>query len=427
MIDVLGLELIGSAGPADVDALARDNTHPVMRNYGAKEIILGQSLPSHPPTLTDPPLPPPYIASFTNFYGDAGDGALVTPLVDLVYDDGVGTQTREGVLAVEKDGGRHVHFASDWLMGNSNLVWEALQWSIYGDDDTPVGLNIGRQKSIIIARNDSDSNRYPGSAAQLLPELQDLFMEWKIAYNYVGSDYINIGDGPPGESGDWSSSGPFYRDFIDLGHEIGTLSYTHPDDINPLTEPELRFEFCDSKTVIERELETTVFGGAIPGNPESLATDAILDRLGCLSYLSGRYANAGIGYPGAIGYLNANATDDVVYFNINMWPELTAIQWYRWTAAQTEQEWARQMDFLGNHSPQPIIHMLWHDYGATIGAAANAFCLSSPNETACVPPPPGFKVEMYANTFKKAHDEGAEFATLSDIYQRFKTFRSASL
>jgi hypothetical protein len=34
---------------------------------------------------------------------------------------------------------------------------------------------------------------------------------------------------------------------------------------------------------------------------------------------------------------------------------------------------------------------------------------------------------MYANTFKKAHDEGAEFATLSDIYQRFKTFRSASL
>jgi hypothetical protein len=444
MIDVLGLAIIGSAGPVDVNVRAKANTHAVMKDYGANEIIIGCSQPSHPQTATTPPAP--YIGNFTKWYGDAGGGARVEVLVDQDLYTSVDCiqsensseypttfdQTRAAVLAVKKDGARHVHFASDWLMGNSNLVWEAVQWSVYGDEDTPVGLKIGRQKSIFIARDDADSSKNPDEAALVLPGLEVLYEQWKNDYNFVGSNYINIGIDPPpppdpDDTTGWGFNGPYYQDYIGLGHEIGTHSYTHPFDINLLTESELQFEFCDSKTQIESQLGITILGGSVPGAAESLSVDEIIDQMGCLSYLSGRYANVGNGYPGAIGYLNANATDDMVYFNPNMWPDFTAIQWHGWTAAQTEQEWGRQMDLLGKHASQPIVHMMWHDYGATTFAAANAFCLSFPSETACDPPPPGYTVNMYANTLKKAHDEDAEFATLSDIQQRFKTFQGASL
>jgi hypothetical protein len=405
MIDVLGLSIIGAAGPVDVDVRAKANTHAVMKNYGANEIILGRSQPSHPQTPTTPPVP--YSDYFTNLY--AGVGAAAEVLVELDLDNGIAPQTRDGVMAVAKNGGRHVHFANDWLMGNSNLVWEALQWSVYGDEDTSVGLKIGRQKSIFIARDDADSTKYPDEAARVLPGLKVLYEQWKNDYNFVGTDYINIGNDSPDETTDWNFSGPYYQDYIGLGHEIGTHSYTHPDIIDNLTESELQFEFCQSRTEIENQLGITVSGAAVPGNPEMLATDSILDQQGCLSYLSGRYANVGIGYPGAIGYLNANPTDDMVYFNLNMWPDFTAIQWYGWTAAQTEQEWGRQMDLLGKHASQPILHPLWHDYGPTIAGGD------------------GYTPEMYAYMFAKAYNEDTEFANLVDIQQRFKTFQGASL
>ena len=86
-----------------------------------------------------------------------------------------------------------------------------------------------------------------------------------------------------------------------MGNEIGTHSYTHPEDTNGLTPAQIQFEFEQSKLLLEQKLGITIEGAAVPGAPESLATSQLIGQY--FSYMTGGYTGVGAGYPGAFGYL----------------------------------------------------------------------------------------------------------------------------
>jgi hypothetical protein len=381
--------------------------HPVMRDYTPGEVIL----------------------SFTNIYFEEfGTPATAPPAGQTSWPtfDTLATMSFpddpnpwNAVLALA-NGGRIVHFANEQIMANGNLLWPALQWVIFGDT-TPVGLKLTRNQSLFVSRTDMDQSMYHDQ--YLVPPdpldppveqpLLSLLGTWKSSYNYVGSYYINIGNNRAGgEYTDWIVAGPLYKQYLALGNEIGTHSYTHPDDTSTLTATQLQSEFQRSKTIIQNNLGITVYGAAVPGNPESLAVDKTLNSW--FTYLSGRYANVGAGFTGGFGYLAPDYK--MLYFSLNLWPDYTALVWYGWTSDATKVEWQNQYNTLLNHASQPIIHWLWHDYGPTTDLLKLGASSSNLDPTG-----------LYTDTIAYAHDQGTEFATAADVSQRLLSYRTAQV
>lgn len=388
MRDLLGVDI--GASPSGVffwsgvsiSVKAETVTHPAMKGYTAGEQIVAYNSLYFPNIVA------------------AGGKTLMTLAKSIVTGK---TDTPNAVVATET-GGRNVHFANDQIMADSDIGWSALQWMVYGPQPA-VGLNMGRQNNIFTSRTDMDQSMFAEEVSSVEEPLYDLLEQWKILYNFVGSFHINIGNNPEdGEYTDWSVSGPLYQKYIALGHEIGTHSWTHPNDVNLLSQSQLQFEFPDSRDEIGRQLGITVLGGAVPGNAEGLAVDKFLNDSG-FAYFSGRYSNIGSGYHGAFGYLDPFYS--LIYFHISLWPDFTMIGFWNWTAQQAEAEWARQYTELMKHARNPIIHWMWHDYGP----------LDPFND--------GYSLNMYQNTIALTANDNAEFATQADVQQRIKSFTKA--
>lgn len=418
MKQLIGITRENGAGPVAVDLLANDVSHPAMKGYSVNEPILSSAnLNSYKNTWT----------SFFTAIPDQAGSILAKQNIS-----GVGL--KPGVIATTT-GGRNVHFGSAGLMADGPLVWQALQWVVYGSQ-TPVGLKMGRNSNLFISRNDMDQSQEYGNGfyddmGNVDVPLYDFLSQWKNTYNFVGSFYINIGNNPPDQQTVWNStpptvydSAPLYKKYIALGNEIGTHSYTHPADTNLLTPTQLEFEFNQSMDQIAANLNPTwkqqnIRGGAVPGMPEGLkAANNILQYL---DYLSGGAATIGAGYPSAIGYLTPSQSK--VYFSPNMTFDFTLIEYgvptgnppvpVKMDAAQAEKFWAAEYDRLMNHAAQPIIHWPWHDYGPTSGTTPQSGL--------------GYSLAMFQNTIAKAFASGAEFTTVADAAQRISTFKQAKL
>lgn len=418
MKQLLGVTRENGAGPVSIDVTANDVTHPAMKGYLAGEAILSsQALNS-------------YKSTWTGFY-QAISGQASNTLANQTI-SGIGA--KPAVIATTT-GGRNVHFATTALMADGNLVWQALQWAVYGTQ-TPIGLKMGRDNNLFVARNDMDQSQEYGDAffdsmGKVDVPLYSILQKWNQSYHFIGSYYINIGNTPPSQKTSWESNPPkafdakpLYQKYLALGNEIGTHSYTHPADTNVLTPAQIEFEFNQSMNQIAAHLNPTwnnqaIRGAAVPGAPENLNTaHNILQHV---DYLSGGGSMIGAGYPSAIGYLTA--ADTKVYFSPNMSFDFTLMDFgvplgsppvpTRLTAAQAEIYWAAEYDRLMKHAAQPIIHWAWHDYGPTSATTATSG--------------QGYSVAMFENTIKKAYNDGAEFVTLADAAQRINTFKHAKL
>lgn len=382
LIDLLGIAYSSWGGPVTLDVHAQDVAHPAMQDYSAGELI------HHYDQIW-----------YNAFVPVAGQPASV--LADMT----TGGVTYNAVIATVR-GGRNVHFANEQIMADGNIMWGALRWSVFGDQQ-PAVLKMGRQNNIFISRNDMDQSMYADELAFSDIPLYDLLATWKNAYNFVGSYYINIGNDPAnGMYTDWSVSGPLYQNYMAIGNEIGTHSWTHPDYTSQLTPAQLDFEFNQSKQEISRQLGINVVGAAIPGNPESLAVDRQLNDY--FDYISGRYGAVGSGYPNAFGWLEPDY--QMIYMSLNMLPDFTLINWLKKTPAQAEAEWQAEIDGILRHASQPIVHWMWHDYGPTQEAAAG-----------------NYSVSMYTNTIAHAAAKDSEFTTLKDLAKRMRTLRAATL
>ena len=382
MVSVLGVQPSEYLNGVSASVKVANTSHPVNKTYEPDEEIVAYDQ-----------------IWFAHF--EPANGEQSTPLTLIE----AGDATYTGAQFIERNG-RTVHFSNDQVMADNNQLWRVIQWAAYGDV-APVSLQVSRSDHVFIARNDMDQAMIAAELPQTEIPLLDLITDWKRDYNFVGSYYIDIGNNiAAGEYTDWGGSGPLYRDYIALGSEIATQSWTHPHETSALTAEQLEFEFKDSAAEISTQVGVPVIGAAVPGMAESLFVVETLNPW--FEYLSGRTGSIGSGYQGAFGYLEPQ--HEMMYFSLNMAPDFTLIDFLNRTPAEAEVIWKEEIDGLLKHAQTPLVHWLWHDYGPTTQTAA------------------GFYSEkMFTDTVAYARGKGAEFATLEDMNKRLNTFADTDL
>ena len=385
--------------PADVTINATDNAGLVLKNYAPGDVIHN------------------YTGVGWNAYQSL-NGAATT-----IATQTVGGQTYAAALA-EQHGGRNVLFSTDGVMSDSNLLWQAIDYSAHAPGGPTVGLQLTRDTGIVAARVDMDQSQVltdvkptdgsPGIYDKLLPILAD----WKSTYNFVGSYYLNIGNNGGGELGtNWNVSLPYYAALLAGGNEIGTHSYTHPENTNVLTPDQIRFQFADSQTVLNSQISAylgrpfQISGAAVPGAPETLATsEEILPYVG---YLTGGYASVGSGFPNSFGYLTP-ALATKVYLAPNTSFDFTLVDFQNKTAVEAETAWAQEWSALTAKAQTPIVVWPFHDYGPT------SFDVNGSGGS-------HYTTAMYTDWIARAAASGAEFVTLSDLASRISSFSGSDI
>ncbi|MFP7671917.1 hypothetical protein ACG74X_01035 [Marivita sp. S0852] len=430
MQSLLGVTLDGFGLTDGIEVFARDGSNPILDEYDAGTLVDSYE------TLT----------SYLNFRDVTGAGSVLFDQITML--DGVETP-RAAVVATEIAGNRNVHFATDAVIGNSNILHEAIDWIAKDDIGTAdVALQMSRNPSIFYSRNDMDLSQQVFDVVIQEPGVYDslnaILADWLDKYNFVGSYYINVGANPPDRQTDWEISAPLYQELLAMGNEIGTHSYTHPNDTNLLNgdTPELltlldlvdprnsdsvdpweltaaeqdillnsyRFQFETSAFEIEQQLGINVTGAAVPGAPETLDTSREIIRF--FDYMSGGYSGEGAGYPGAFGYLTPDL-QDAVYLAPNMSFDFSLIQFQNKTPEEAAAIWSEEFADITNNGATPIIAFPWHDYG--------------PTEWGFGGEPSLYTFEMFDNFLAGAHEAGTEFVTGQDLAERIATFEDSEL
>jgi hypothetical protein len=329
----------------------------------------------------------------------------------------VNGQNYAAALATQT-GGKNVLFSTPGVMADNNLLWQAIDYAA-----KPAGiqlsLDLTRFKGIVASRTDMDQSMYrydvspddggPGIYDKLLP----ILAAWKQAYNFVGSYYVNIGNDPAqGETTDWSVSAPYYAQLLAMGNELGTHSYTHPDDTNTLTPAQLQFEFEQSKLVLEQQMSAylgtpfTVTGAAVPGAVETLQTAQQIIQY--FDYMTGGFSGVGAGYPGAFGFLSPDLTN-AVYLAPDTSFDFTLVEYQHLDPTAAAAAWAQEWNQLVANANTPIVLWPWHDYGAA------AWPTDPPN-------PSPYTTQMFTDWIARAYNSGAEFVTEADLAARIQSF-----
>ncbi len=383
MKSLLGITRTDGGGPFSISYEVSNNTHAITSG----EFTTNEVLKS-------------YTSAYTDYFAATGDYPS-TVIAQQVID---GTSTQNALIVTE-NGGRHAHFGTVQQMTDPNILWSVLQWSVYGEK-APAALHLSRENSVFVGRNDMDQSMFSDEVEAVEGTLLTYLQLWKTNYDFVGSYYINVGnDATNQEQTDWTYSAPLYQQYIDIGNEIGTHSYTHPHDTNILTADQLSEEFADSRTIIEQNLNLTNLGAAVPGAAEDLPT--ALGIIQHVDYLSGGYSGSGAGYPNAMGFLSPTQTK--VYLSPNMSFDFTLVEFQNKTAEEAQATWFSEFDELVNHTNLGLVHWPWHDYGPTNSGDA------------------GYTFNMFDNLLSKANDYGSEFITGEDFADRIKTFKSTGL
>jgi serralysin len=349
-------------------------------------------------------------------FTDATPGVTPLSVIDNQTVQGTGAGTYAAVTASSINGDRNVHFSTEALLGDNNQLWQAIQYAVAGADGPTLGLQMSRQTGIVAARIDMDQSQEtfdvspPGEQPGIYDVLLPILQQWKNDYNFLGSYYINIGNNPPDQETNWSVSGPLYQQLLAMGNEIGTHSYTHPEDTNTLTPAQLAFEFNQAQLVTEQQLGINVTGAAIPGAPERLPTS--LEILQYFDYITGGYSGVGAGYPGGFGYI-LPSVENAIYIAPNATFDFTLNEFRGLTPAQADAFWAQEWASLTGHTDVPIVVWPWHDYG--------------PTEWQLDPPSPSpYDLAQFTDYIARAAASGAEFVTLQDLASRIESFEKSS-
>jgi serralysin len=184
---LFGLDPNAYGGPISATLKADDVSHPVMREYGPGDVVHHYLNENGPQT------------HFYALFVPETTGTIALSSASLVsLTNHINSSVNTAVWATET-GARNVHFGTPQYMGDRNLLWQAIQWVVYGDELAPVNLKLGRQTNLFVSRNDMDQSQFImeqqflGSAGVTNKLYQDFLVDWKQRYNFVGSYYLNIG------------------------------------------------------------------------------------------------------------------------------------------------------------------------------------------------------------------------------------------
>ena len=331
------------------------------------------------------------IESYTNAITGWNTFSNVSGTGVVLANETIGWAVNPAVYATQT-GGRNVHFATEGIMGDTNMLQSAISYAVNGSPSTlSVGLQMTRNAGIVATRVDMDQSQESEEVnpSDGSPGIYDVMMpivaSWKQNYNFVASYYVNVGNNAPDQTTDWAVSGPYYKSLVDLGNEIGSHSYTHPDNTNTLTAAQIQFEFGNSQTALEAGLSAAlgraynITGAAVPGAPETLTTSlAILPYVD--QYLSGGYSGEGAGYPGAFGYM-LPTQQSKVYLAPNATFDFTLLEWLKMSVPQAEAYWLAEWNEISANTEVPIFVWPIHDYGIARGTRA----APAPTRPRCTP------------------------------------------
>ncbi|MGR3321132.1 MAG: hypothetical protein ACU0DK_04285 [Pseudooceanicola sp.] len=430
MQNLLGVTLDGFGATDGIGLVAGSGSNPILDGYADGALVDTYDTSN----------------TYLNFRDVTGSG-------EVLFRQEVGATgdkiLQDAVIATTTGNNRNIHFSTDALIGNSNVLHEALDWAAKDDASVAgMGLQMTRGASLFYSRNDMDlSSEYydvvlqdPGVYDKMLPIVQ----EWYERYDFVGSYYINIGANPPDNQTVWEISKPYYDALLAMGSEIGTHGYSHPDNTNlleadsarllellalvdprdpnaidPWDLPEadqqillnsFRFQFETSKLEIEQRLGIELTGMAVPGAPEKLAASEQIIRF--FDYMSGGYSAEGAGYPGAFGYLTPEL-QNAVYLAPNMSFDFSLFQFRGLSAAEAAEEWLKEYNEIVDHGDAPIIAFPWHDYGPTEWEFDGA--------------PSVYVREVFDEVLARADAAGTEFVNGADLARRIEAFEKAQL
>ena len=426
MSSLLGVTLEGFGQTDGVDLVATGAGHPILNGYTNGQLVGAYGN-----------------LSYLNFTDTTGAGQVLFDQV--VTTPTGGTATLDAVIATQNVA-RNVHFATDAIIGNNNILGEAIDW-VSTDNAPDVSLLITRGSSLFYSRNDMDQAQESWDVIEQDPSIYDamlpIIQKWYDNWGFVGSYYIDIGANPPDQYTDWTVSKPYYDAILALESEIGSHSYTHPHDTNlllpdtpailaladrvdprnpnavdpsTLTQAEqdllfssYRFQFETSKLIIEHELGINVAGAAVPGAPENIDTTREIIRF--YDYLSGGYSGTGAGYPGAFGFVTPGETGEV-YLAPNMSFDFSLIGFQGLTPAEAAAVWLDEYAEITSNATAPIIAFPWHDYGPTNWDIGD---------------PTNYTLQMFEALIGQAATDGAEFVTGADLADRIASFGTSSL
>ncbi|HEY7578818.1 MAG TPA: hypothetical protein VH855_14585, partial [Acetobacteraceae bacterium] len=223
METLLGLQRTGGGNSGNVTVTAADVSNPIMKSYTAGQVIqsyTGAGYTDYEPVNNTP-----------------ADVLVNQNVTDPTLPSG--SETIPGVTETTVGGTTNVHFATQALLGDSNLLSNAIQSVVLGTQPG-VALHTSRGAGIVAARMDMDQAQVPadvspeGSGPGIYDELLPILTQWKQQYDFVGSYYVDIGDNPTATdptTTNWAKSLPYYQQILALGGEIGAHSDTHL--INP--------------------------------------------------------------------------------------------------------------------------------------------------------------------------------------------------
>jgi hypothetical protein len=520
MQTLLGLTRAAGGNSGDVTITAADVSNPIMAGYSAGEVI--------------------QTYKGVGYTGYQASGATS---YDVLANQNVsGGSTLPGVIETTVGGTTNVHFATQALLGDGNLLSDAIQSVVLGS--TPgVALHTSRGAGIVAARMDMDQAQNPVDVSPIGggPGIYDLLMpiltQWKSQYDFVGSYYVDIGDQTTGTDPTgtvWAKSIPYYQQIQAMGGEIGSHTYTHlinqptttftahvvgntlagsttitldkvpsfygvtvgmwlagtnigsntlasgavvhtqvtavsgntitisydPDGAGPggnigakgalsdkqtltfsvpaentnFLEPTsgtnlsgdghpftYQYEFGDSKTLLQQQLGTPIYGAAVPGAAEAVATSKNIlayypSGSGYTGYVTGGWTGIESGYPSAFGYIDPTQQGSV-YIAPNMTFDFTEIQYQGKTVAQALADWQAQFTALTSHAAgTPILVWPIHDYGA-----------ADWNTTTNSPDDPLYTTQLYADFIAQAYNAGYEFVTLENLASRIAAQEKAQI
>jgi serralysin len=213
MQSLLGVT-VGGSGNGTIDLIAGD--HQITGSYADGDII-------HI-----------YNGSGTQFFNPFGSGFSTVIAQQTINGGGL-----ENAVIGTITGAHNVHFATDGFLADNNLLGKALDWVTQDANDGPqLSLHMTRGESIVASRTDLDQAMERddvGNDGGILKKLAGILEDWKTEFNFVGSYYADIGLYPnDDQQTNWTVSKPWFQQILAMGNEIGSHSFSHPENTNLL-------------------------------------------------------------------------------------------------------------------------------------------------------------------------------------------------
>ncbi len=258
MQTLLGLTRTGGESGVDVNLVASGD-HEITAGYGGGAIHT-------------------YTGGATSYFSTvvAGAGTVIAQQV-------VNGVSHDAVISTTT-GGRNVHFATEGMLADNNLLGQSIDWSTQPLDGPKISLSMSRDKAIVASRTDMDQSQETfdvdgGIYDAMLPILE----QWRADYNFVGSYYVNVGLYSPDQDTNWFISSPYYQQLLAMGNEIGSHSYSHPFDTNLLLPDEVTQEILDQRIAGYAALLDNPSACFCPYCMREDADQAIIDALAQMS------------------------------------------------------------------------------------------------------------------------------------------------